>query len=694
MKFLRNKFVVSAHVFLFFNISVYSIIQVPSFTNPFNVYWQALFPFLNCTFHTTRNVSSSNYLSWQKLYNSVLSFCYEFGCVRLHTLYTWNISEKMKSMENSEYKIATILYPHVFRNQKFHKVCRIKFPALFLTDFASGANKVIKVLQFYHEENYRKRVPTTNTYIEAYERIYGPTFIIIPISKEITFDNMRIILAVPYYTNWKGILLYEHRPEIYMVKAFEKTYFRKYSYFLTVRVISSTESFHGLVNIVMNPNINLRKPGKNTYEDISILDDCPYENFFVAAKRTQDTSDYYRHFLTSHCYQTFFLAYVNGTLIQNQIIDHSYEFQPTEDIVQNSLFVISYGAKPYGIQYSSFVKRDRNFNIFSLLSPFSATGWIILFSTFGCLSLTLWITGYNYVAPHFGLLASLIEQDVYISDNFKTKNVTFILIAMWLLSAILIRNSYTSNLYSYLTIDSEPRNIPSSFNDLLFDKKEFSILASKSSIAELRSYAFSVRDVLDKHKLFNSTSIYKVLNTLYDKVWILDSISCLLEQENMETAKFLGKYCYDISSVFEFQNLFNRSRNRPALQLDRFGHVYLSGPKDSQKIQEDLTAKLILSASQQYRMFDTGEQQKYLKSFIWASELYTYFHETFKRTLAYIQESGIDGLQTRYNIQINMIGFIKLRFPGEHIKVKDTLIKRKHVISSISRWLSLGCFDL
>ncbi len=136
-------------------------------------------------------------------------------------------------------------------------------------------------------------------------------------------------------------------------------------------------------------------------------------------------------------------------------------------VVEQDNFCITQGAEFYGHKYNIFYLKQSNQNIYALLSPYTLSRWTIILSCSCLLGLVLILTKFIY-NPIIWLFSIVLEQGSTARNALNKANIFIVII--WLLAALLLRKSYTSNLYSYMTIDSKPIGLPRTFEETVDSK--------------------------------------------------------------------------------------------------------------------------------------------------------------------------------------------------------------------------------
>jgi len=190
-----------------------------------------------------------------------------------------------------------------------------------------------------------------------------------------------------------------------------------------------------------------------------------------------------------------------------------------------------------GIRFSIFVKRAHKSmgnTLLDLAAPFSYFDWVLVATTIFILALTLKLTGFDICRALFWLAASLLDQGECRREHVISKNKH--LIISWLFVAFLLRNLYTSDLYSMLTKNPMAQHLPKSFKELILNHS-----LPLLSTTEHRSYLLSVThsDVARNDYPF---AIYQRLRDAAYYLWRKvvkpnELIEMLSEQKTIEIVK-------------------------------------------------------------------------------------------------------------------------------------------------------------
>ncbi len=138
----------------------------------------------------------------------------------------------------------------------------------------------------------------------------------------------------------------------------------------------------------------------------------------------------------------------------------------------------------YGLKYTLFYATEKYQNIHALFSPFKLIDWVYIIFNCCLIALVLWLVQFK-INPFFWMISVILEQDDD-KRNAVTRANAFVIFA-WLICSISLRNAYTSNLYTYMTLEVEPSNLPRSFETLI-ESTTSTKLATQDTIGLIEIY--------------------------------------------------------------------------------------------------------------------------------------------------------------------------------------------------------------
>ncbi|CAL8098212.1 unnamed protein product [Orchesella dallaii] len=126
---------------------------------------------------------------------------------------------------------------------------------------------------------------------------------------------------------------------------------------------------------------------------------------------------------------------------------------------------LEYGIRQEGFKFEIYYqnKKSANLDIFALAKPISGQGWLSIAFVFPMITFALKVTGLPQ--PIFQTVSAILEQDNY---NGKQSIKVSALFVIWSFTCLLLRNVYTSSMFTYLTAGSVPV-FPSTIYELIFN---------------------------------------------------------------------------------------------------------------------------------------------------------------------------------------------------------------------------------
>lgn len=352
------------------------------------------------------------------------------------------------------------------------------------------------------------------------------------------------------------------------------------------------------------------------------------------------------------------------------VISNQFHFKNSVS-VQKHMYALPHGNEFNGIKYSFFYMPANTRNLYALVSPFSLVGWVIAIISFYFVGFTFWLShfqSHNY----FGLLALLLEQDDNIANEIN-RNTAFLIIT-WLFAAHILRNEYTSNLFTYMTVEQSPPDLPNNFEEIVKNEPTI-ILVNGYARFLIQSYV----DLVEIELFRKESKIYNLAKLTLKKMWYSSPRPGPLsnirhrDDENFDVcrAKY-GKYIPEL-----------------CLRRERFAHVYLSGPSDDYQISGILATKLLLKTKyNRIQIIEKNDADLFQSLHLTVTYTNNFLKSTFEKYLAYLIQSGIVKLQKKYLTEQNM------RYNVHEINKTTKYSIDKNIFYYISMWQHNNCFSL
>ncbi len=324
------------------------------------------------------------------------------------------------------------------------------------------------------------------------------------------------------------------------------------------------------------------------------------------------------------------------------------------------------------MRYSFFYTSNIYKNVYALLSPFTLKGWFIVILSFYLVCLVLWLTVVNN-NPFFWLTTVFLEQNSHKWRHINSANM--FLIAIWLYACHVFRNAYTSNLYSFMTLELEPSDIPSTFEEIV-NWDSVTLLSYNVPVELLIGYMYGFslnpNSVPTKSYNLSQLALQKNLNIYIDFDESLYYVSI----------KHKGEYIYFncfLSDLAKF-------RSEGCKNLEKFAYLTISGSLDYPDTYLYSAGKLmLLMANTNLKIVDYNEDNLYSSRNLIYSTSDHIFRSEIEKYTALILESGIEYLLTKYLTEIKMRD-IFVRHDA-HLGKGNKSISRY-----VPLWIKNGCF--
>ncbi|CAL8092251.1 unnamed protein product [Orchesella dallaii] len=147
--------------------------------------------------------------------------------------------------------------------------------------------------------------------------------------------------------------------------------------------------------------------------------------------------------------------------------------------------IFSYGQNQIDFTFQIIIPKVRVLegNLAAFLIPFEATVWVFTLLTMVSISIWLvWVEKQRVDVVLIWQFSILLEQDggELKQSRFQAKVITM----MWIFCTILLRQFYNSSLYSFITAEPKPTDLPQSVHEVL-NRMDFDLLIPSSFIREM-----------------------------------------------------------------------------------------------------------------------------------------------------------------------------------------------------------------
>ncbi len=609
-------------------------------------HWSFLRTFRVCTVNIIRHDNLSD------LTDNLLNYSLQNNFVHLQNIFHFpgesnisiNISLGNKSMLNLRLFLS-----------KYRPVCNIE---ILLTVLVDNADQTIDNLEFNFQY--------TKIRDEICDKSNPLDFILIPFTAKVL--NLRYIYSIQYiFTRAAVILINVNSEEIYFPNVAEGSV-------IEINYASTRNKLYELFFVGI-PLYKIPKKSMNRYQfrpsNFKLSSNCPVES-----KRLRTSIEKLRFPSWSHCVNDLIFERLNCTSrICYNSLNYMFKSKLSTDINKFSL-ISSHGGGVLGVQYSLFYNAENARNIYALISPFSLTSWIIIIIISYMVALLLFIFQINF-KPFFWMFTILLEQNC--TKSSKITNADVFIVFVWLFGAFLLRNAYTSNLYTLLSVELEPLDLPTSFQEIL-NSWNVKLLVS-----------FYASSVIKKHK--NEIAYNSYGNNFAGLT--------IKEQWKFRFNPATGKLSNIRSNSDGVQYLCKAKRNGyvdvpSCVKLDLFGYVITKSSGDYYSdYANDFGKLLLLTSNFGLKLSISKEIGSYQSRLVDVFESDSIFKTKFEKYMAALEQSGIDLLQKKYLGEADIkyyVNHLRNEYGLKHTSKQSISVEKLAYYSTL--WFQNGCFTV
>lgn len=364
---------------------------------------------------------------------------------------------------------------------------------------------------------------------------------------------------------------------------------------------------------------------------------CPYNGTELLTARFLNQPG----FLIPRCLHDYILSACNSSFqmnifeqVSNLRFSHSSSFDT----------ILEYGHEFHGIRYSIFisghVEKRKLCNMISLLSPFSLAAWLLITGCFLLFLIFYKWSGMKETVLHlfFWLYAILLEQDASVQPQIR------FLVLVWLFGTLLLRNFYTSTLYTNMTKDTPLSGIPQSFENILESNETLNLVGFVDTDVIVQGlYTQALTGGLVELPMME-----RIMDRLDPKLWII-----------LDSARMMNKLSFgtDHSEWDCVHNPFSAGedaekivdKNFECLSWGRFALLHATNPAVLGYVQDfSLYNKAIIELFGGHQLFDNSEPAHFTELWTWGIPSKSYLLGHFQRRVTTFVESGISSFQKYY----------------------------------------------
>ncbi|CAL8084055.1 unnamed protein product [Orchesella dallaii] len=195
-------------------------------------------------------------------------------------------------------------------------------------------------------------------------------------------------------------------------------------------------------------------------------------------------------------------------------------------LIKQHPYIFRYGLTFEGFRYAVFIDVARIqsqflVNLKALLLPFSTRLWVLAILTLVCISIIIYKAGNH--RPIFYTFAILLEQG---EVTLQSKSSLVIAIPMLLLLGFILRLSYTSSMYSHLTV--EPKyQVPQSFDEGVLNANYYTLAEPHIVSGVFHRMSYDYNNTTQKYIVTNFT--HQLLRNLAKRIYTLELLPIFLD---------------------------------------------------------------------------------------------------------------------------------------------------------------------
>lgn len=619
--------------------------------------------FRTCTIFFSRkpNHLTDLHLSW-------LNFCTtnpNRKCIQLHSTplsIKLNVS-KANSQELTQPIEQKLLAAKSF-SLKFQANCIVHLPSIQI----GKELRFVKANYVYKFHSYGKND-------------YQPDFIVLPTFMEFQQDLPEVQNS-PYILS-KIFILSNATPEILTVclQCLRSVVFGS-PYLPVVKLDQQTfRRRENLMNVWHEINFPLKftEPNsKNKY--------CPYHKGNLKFLGNKYTGVEKVHSL-SHCVMAIVLEKLNGSFASDSLKKHYHKTKMTS-LLKNAR-IISYDIENLAFDFGFFIEKPQsrmeNISWVGLLSPFSLIDWIVI--TVYLVGLATVLSLLNFQGnPYFWIFSTLLEQGDDGQSSRKPGNA--LLLLLWLIVlALHLRNLYTCSLYTYMTKDSGPMNIPRNVEKLL-DVKNV-LLLSTSTYSD---YINDLREAWRRHKAIEIQSSKHIWLNILQKRVVINSPVALVNSLLTSSNNAIRCSPYSLTS----QGKGGKQEDHICLNKKLFG-IFLPNEELNANAARLAINSVLIYMTNKFYYVEKRETNALPQMFIWGSTQDSYIYGRVGTQIARLTEFALIKFQQGFlNLKVLQLELARNIARADSKLLTNASADLAEFLGkgrrAVLKWIKLGCF--
>lgn len=551
---------------------------------------------------------------------------------------------------HSENMSISVTYTPKAIISRFRHVCTVELP-LVINYFPSNRNPY-----FEHKELFQNSKLFTES-----GRLYSPDFVILPMSLSKFPGYMLTILMWPYLSS-KVILLNIDQADVYTscVACMENFAYNWYTltdgmerkmkvgHVPVVKIISNFSanlSVKQIEKIWDNLNFKVGSAHGNEWERNDELvenGECGYQ---AVSKKVVEIQ-------TIDKLQACILFLVKESLNCTSdsclgLLGIRFQFG---NLPNPAYIPLSYGAQFHGIRFSVFIDKrkelEASLNVVSIMYPITLWGWVAIFCSFFWIGSALKASTKLSYGVWFWLFCTFLEQldDLRSFRNYRN----WFLLLIWLFAALMFRNVYTSSMFTYLTLQPSPKNIPGNF---------YALTVETGSVNQFLGNHETRLGLSEFHSAINKSKMLEFSGDRYmNKLKVLDNGFWAFAHTYRAIYSYLRKgdsgelkdFCHK-SNIIRYSKGRDGHAKSKCMDWSRFALLFSTEILEMNLLRHNtLLTKLLLALFGPYSVYENNENPVFSSVWVWYSTNRNFLVGKFEINLAYLVESGIVAVQQYY----------------------------------------------
>ncbi len=281
------------------------------------------------------------------------------------------------------------------------------------------------------------------------------------------------------------------------------------------------------------------------------------------------------------------------------------------------------------------------------------------------------------INPYFWLYSTILEGGDDARCFLNRHNV--ILLFVWLLPfTLLMRNAYTSSLYSLITKDPGPSYIPRSFDEIL-KNNEIKYLADGD-------HHYHILTKVGEWSRVSKLNEMVKLRNVFGKLMSNESVTMVIHNLLRSTNGLIScETLYGVNAnVYQYYSLNESVMDGTCLKRKMF--ALLTSSDDV--LEGGIVDKMLADLSGRLYLFESNEPSSFSELSVWSTDKSSYIDKTFSSFVAALGEAGILNYQ-QYQFDMIVIRMELDRMMSKYFN-NDSNLWRK-IYEALHKWKIFAC---